>query len=229
MKQQNDASAKQRAGRLRAFGRWAAPELGKAVITGAVTVGFAAVVALAITPWIQDRLQPPTCDDPKRLHLVSRSELTAEGRFNPPEQGATYEPARAIDGDSSTAWVEGNDEADPTTKYGEGQSLTITLAEPRDVQLVCVINGYAKTEQLYLDNARIRQLTVSTDNGQIDSVLPEKPLEFYAAYQPVAIRAGTTTELVLTIGTARAGQTQSQQTDTAISEVEIWAGDDPAK
>ncbi len=191
----------------------------------ALTIAFAAIAALFLTPWIQSTLTPPSCDDPKDLRLVPRSELSATAtsfRVKDPNFSATYEPALAIDGDSSTAWVEGNPDTG-LNKYGEGQTLTIALAHPRDVQLICVINGYTSTQESYLHNSRVRQLTVTTAVGSTDSVLPEKALEFFAGYQPVNLAKGRTTTIALTIGTARAGQDPAREADTSISEVEIWA------
>jgi hypothetical protein len=195
--------------------------------TSLVTVGFGVLAAVLLTPWIQTTLVEPGCDDPDDLSLVARSEMTATATGeNPPEQGATYEPALAIDGDSSTAWVEGIPDGD-ANKYGEGETLTITLDRSRDVHLVCIINGYTNTQTNYLHNARVRQLTVATDAGRpTDSVLPDKTLEFFAAYQPVNITKGRTSTIAITIGTARAGQDSTQETDTAISEVEVWAKGD---
>lgn len=191
-----------------------------------LTVGLGVFAALAVTPFIQDALTHPSCDDPRALHLVLRSEMTATASGqNPEEQGASYEPALAVDGDSSTAWVEGMPDSD-ARKYGEGETLTISLARARDVQLVCIINGYAKTPQTYLHNARVRQLTIVTDRGSTDSVLPEKTLEFFAGYQSVNVAPGQTGSISLTIGTARAGQDSTQEADTAISEVEVWALDE---
>lgn len=191
----------------------------------ALTIAFGALAALWLAPWIQDVLTQPSCDDPGDLHLVSRSELTAAATSeNPPEQGATYEAALAIDGDSSTAWVEGAADSEPN-KYGEGETLTISLQRARKVGLVCVINGYTNTQASYLHNARVRQLLVTTDSGSTDSVLPEKALEFFAGYQSINVTEGRTTSVVLTIGTARAGQDSTQEADTAISEVEVWAAD----
>lgn len=192
------------------------------VSKSALTVVFGLIAAVLITPTIQGMLTSPSCDDPGDLRLVARSEMkaTATG-FNPDEQLASYEPTRAIDGDSSTAWVEGRPDSDDR-KYGEGEALTITF-KPRDVKLVCIINGYTKTPATYLHNARVRQLTVATDRGITDSVLPEKTLEFFAGYQAVAVAPGLTASITLTIGTARAGQDSTQEADTAISEVEVWA------
>ncbi|WP_010202245.1 NADase-type glycan-binding domain-containing protein [Salinibacterium sp. PAMC 21357] len=188
-----------------------------------LTIGLASAASVLITPTIQSILTEPSCDDPGDLRLVSRSELTAEASsVNGEEAGATYEASRAIDGDSSTSWVEGKLDSDEN-KYGEGEYLTITLAEPRNVQLVCVINGFARTQELYLHNSRVRQFSVVTDAGTTDSVLPEKPLELYAGYQSLNIAKGLTASIRLTIGTARAGQDSQQESDTSISEVEIWA------
>ncbi len=192
----------------------------------ALAVAFGALAALVVAPWIQQLLTSPSCDAPGALHLVARSDLAAHSdSVNEPEQGATYEATRAIDGDSSTAWVEGEPDS-AANKYGEGETLTISLTRARDVQLVCVINGYARTEATYLHNSRVRQFTVATDVGSTDSVLPEKPLEFFAGYQSVNVPRGRTASIALTIGTARAGQDPSQEADTALSEVEVWAADD---
>ncbi len=75
----------------------------------ALTVAFAGLTAWLVAPWIQTILTSPSCDDPGDLHLVTRSDLTAEATsVNDPEDQATYEAALAIDGDSSSAWVEGS-------------------------------------------------------------------------------------------------------------------------
>lgn len=188
-----------------------------------IPVGLGVLAVVALTPWIQATLTEPSCDDPRDLRLVARSEMAAEATSeNPFEQGAGYKPELAIDGDSSTSWVEGMPDTDPR-KYGEGESLTITLDRARDVQLVCIINGYTKTKASYLHNARVRQLSVATERGVTDSVLPDKTLDFFAAYQVLNIAKGRTSTIAITIGTARAGQDSTQEADTAISEVEVWA------
>lgn len=188
-----------------------------------ITVGLGIGAALIISPLIQDILTAPTCDDPSGLELVQRDELRAEATSTlAQDDEASYEAGRAIDGDSSTAWVEGIPEEDEK-KYGENETLTIWLADARDVQLICMINGYTSTQNSYLRNARVRQLIVTTYANKADSVLPEKPLEFYDDYQSINFVKGVTKSIALTIGTARAGQTFDRVPDTSISEVEIWA------
>lgn len=200
--------------------RW---DLVLAVFAGLIGPLMTALLLLWLVPVFQERLlERPSCDNPRDLHLVQG--LSAESESVLPADTASYEAQLAVDGDSGTSWVEG--ELGDDNPYGRGEVLEITLPETRDVRLVCIINGYAKDPELFARNARIRQLTVTTEQGSKESVLPEKTGADYAAYQPLQLQEGRTATLSIEIGTVRAGQGQDRFTDTAVSEVEIWAADE---
>lgn len=75
------------------------------------------------------------------------------------QQGNQYGPQNLFDNVPATAWVEG------VQGTGEGQRLSFDFAQPRDIAELYVMNGYAKTEQTYTRNARVRQLRLTGSSG----------------------------------------------------------------
>ncbi len=198
--------------------RW--PSVVGGLLIGIVTAVATSLLLLALTPLFKSALAEADCEDPRGLHLVSGVSALSSSALTEPAPGTLEHPAElAIDGDLGTSWVEGVD------GLGKNETLTLTLPGTPDVQLVCVINGYAKSEALYLRNARVRQFNVQTDQGDQPAMLRQKPLADYAAYQSLAIPRGSTEKIVLTIAIAVGGTGGDRAADTSISEVEVWARD----
>jgi hypothetical protein len=200
---------------------WGLDKLITPVLVGLVLALF----GILAPPWIAKRLQTPTCQDPGDLVLVTPTNV--DGSSKPPDnfqnKGAvTYGPTNLVDGNTSTAWVEG------MTGLGLGAQLTVELDPNADVRLVCIVDGYAESWDLYKRNSRARLLRVDSDQGTrtallVDAGSPDRP----AVYQQLNTAMGPTTHLTLTIVSAYAAQRDSVSTtaypDTSISEVEVWA------
>ncbi|GAA3526524.1 hypothetical protein AFL01nite_04770 [Aeromicrobium flavum] len=199
---------------------WFVDKLITPVVTGIVLTVF----GFLAPGWLESRLRAPTCDDPRGLVQVDPK--GAEGRALPgetfPIRGkVTYEPENLIDGNTSTAWAENEDD------LGDGASVSLSFAKPEDLQLVCVVSGYAESWALYKRNSRPRLLEVTTEQGRrvamlADAGSPDRP----AVYQEVAAPDGRTSKITLTIRSAYAAQKDDSRTraylDTSISEVETW-------
>lgn len=76
-----------------------------------------------------------------------------------PQFGNRYGGSNVIDNNRATAWVEGVDGG------GIGQSLMVTFDGLRKIDLVKIVNGYAKNSEIFLKNNRVRQLVVETSGG----------------------------------------------------------------
>jgi hypothetical protein len=190
------------------------------ILTGVVVAALAIVVA----PSVAERLEKPTCDDPR--NLVLQTGLRAIGQSKPaetfPHKGLVrYDAKNLVDGKSSSAWVEGK------PGLGLGSSVRVDLQRPSNVQLICVVNGYAESWALYEKNSRVRLLEVRSQRGTRTSLLldegsPDHP----AVYQQLNLTLGTTSYVELTIRSAYSAQLDNGvnqgYADTSISEVEIW-------
>jgi len=86
------------------------------------------------------------------LWLVSASSYLAD-------DPADCSPARAIDGDIGTAWVEGV-EGD-----GVGESLTLELGIPTEVWSVALLPGYCASPELWRANGRPREVRLVLSDG----------------------------------------------------------------
>ena len=198
--------------------RWRGPLSG--LLFGIFTAVATSLLLLLLTPLFKDALAEPDCEDPRGLYLVSGVGAESSSALTESDPIVVeHHAALAIDGDLGTSWVEG------VEGLGKNETLTLTLPGTPDVQLVCVINGYAKSEALFLRNARVRQFTVQTDRGTQPSMLRQKPVADYAAYQILEIPEGRTSKIVLTIAIAVGGVGGDRAADTSISEVEVWARD----
>ena len=200
---------------------WGLDKLITPVLVGVVL----AVFGVLAPPWIAKRLQTATCQDPGDLVLAAPT--SADGRAKPPDSFPTkgevsYPAGNVVDGNTSTAWVEGE------TGLGLGAQLSLALDPDTDVRLVCIVDGYAESWDLYKRNSRVRLLRVATDQGTRTALLadagtPDRP----AVYQPLNTATGSTSRITLTIVSAYAAQRDAASAtayaDTSISEVEVWA------
>ncbi len=124
-------------------------------------------------------------------------------------RATSYEPPRAIDSDSTTAWrCDGN---------GVGQSLTVTFAEPMRIERIGLIPGLAKTDpgdgtDRYAQNRRIASVRIATDDGRdVDARLDTSPgnrsAQMIHLTAPVVTRSITVSILDSDPGTTQNGQT----------------------
>ncbi len=201
--------------------RWLLKALVEGGIAGIMAPIIVLVIVTAFSSQLQDQFREPTCDDPKDLHPVRASAVTASGPEHADEDGS-YPADNAIDSNAGTAWVES------VPGYGIGQSLTFTLPSGTDLQLICMVNGYARSADYYLDNARVRQLEVTTDAGVKDVVVADLPIDEISTFQSVDppkgwFDVGRTGSVRLTIRSTGTVGGMNAPEDTAISEVEFWA------
>jgi VWFA-related protein len=124
----------------------------------------------------------------------------------------TYVAANAIDGDFETAWVEGVGGA------GLGEWIEFRSNSPQTVREIHIMNGYAKTEDLYHKNNSIKRLQISTDGGVLlEWELSKDPvnMQVIALGSPVKTNSIRLTILEIYTGT-------SDIEDTCISEIQIF-------
>ncbi len=186
-----------------------------------VTAGFvggllASLALVALLAWQSDRIarltiaSNPTCEVPTGLSPVPAKDIkSATG----PQLAPLYNPGKAIDGFGGSIWIPPikTDGVHPIPEFVQGQdTLTLTLDEPHDVQLVCVVNGLANSFTNYANWARVRTVAVSGDNkGSVQtSVLSSLGTDSFPNSQLAARALGTTRTVSIRLVNAFAGQTQ---------------------
>jgi hypothetical protein len=93
---------------------------------------------------------------------IGNAILTASSQFNPGEgRELEFDPRNVFDGSLQTCWSEGKVGDDGIDEY-----LTVTFNNPVGISMLSIVNGWAKSEELYKQNNRIAQLRVKSDNGQ---------------------------------------------------------------
>jgi hypothetical protein len=200
------------------------------LVTAAATAVATSWLLLALTPSFQDALAQPQCDDPRGLHIVKAENAKSSGFLteeipidtkdpNGPKTTLEHVPKLAIDGDLGTSWVENGN------AYGVNETLTLKMPKSTKVKLICIVNGYTKSLDLYLKNARVRQLEVLTDSGTKIVTLRQKADNEFATYQELNVAKGPTDEIRMKILVGVGGTGADRAADTSISEVEVWAGD----
>jgi len=189
------------------------------VIAGLIAPVAVGALLVILGPQIAEWFDEPTCEDPEGLQLVDPLGSSASTTHTdlPSEGGLQHPPVLAYDGDLGTGWVE-----DDKDGFGEHEWVEFTLPAGADLQMVCIVNGYAKDAGLYLTNGRARQLDVVTDAGTTTASLADKSVDEFAAFQSLDISRGQTEKVRLTIRSTRASAGSSGMKDTAISEVEFW-------
>jgi hypothetical protein len=127
-----------------------------------------------------------------------------------------YGPENVADLQGATAWVAGRN-------GGINESLTLTLTKPAHVNQIGIVPGYAKSQELYFANSRVRELEVTVNNSPPISVtLPDEFVESglydYRGYALIDLPtySGNARTITLTIRKVYPG---SKYNDLCISEL----------
>lgn len=125
-----------------------------------------------------------------------------------PQYGNRYGAGNLTDGRNATAWVEG------AGGDGIGEYVSVEFDTPVAVAQVRVANGYAKNNDIYAKNNRVRDLVVETADGEQTLRLAD-----HAGWQSLDKAWPEKTKwLVLKIGSVYRG---SKYRDTAITGLQI--------
>lgn len=101
-------------------------------------------------------------DDNKYTKAKASSVLGAQhNNASADREICTYEAQNITDGDITTAWIEGK------KGFGEGSSITLADAnsEKHTVYGFCIKNGFTKTQRTLERNAQVKEVEVSSSNG----------------------------------------------------------------
>jgi hypothetical protein len=152
--------------------------------------------------------------DGKGAHWMrhARFAATASSVLKEPD-GTEHKAENVADWSRDTAWVEGQ-ESD-----GIGESITLTLTKPAKVSRVEIVNGYAKSRELYSANNRVMQLKVSINDGKpFDIEIPDE----YLADEHFSFALPKSSALVKTIKLEIAAiYPGTTYKDTAISDIDL--------
>lgn len=194
--------------------------IGSVLAGGLVAIGVAWFSAQLQQSFAEQAAATATCENPQRLHLASSitadaSDALSYTAANGEER--SFPAENLVDGDRTTAWV--GAEADG----GVGTVITLALPTVTDVRMVCVLNGFARTSDLYDANGSARVLTVDSGNGVRHAVLPRLNDENVFAYQQLAIAPGPTQRLVLTVQASDVPEESALgPVSVSITEIEVW-------
>lgn len=99
-----------------------------------------------------------------------------------PQGRNTYGPQNLFDWDRTTAWCEG------VSGAGVGETLSVYIEGGGPFRRFFIMNGYQKSEAVFLDNARPRTIEVSTDTGlTFRTTLPDGRQEMMVQMPAVGI------------------------------------------
>ncbi len=125
------------------------------------------------------------------------------------EKNIKHVPDRIMDGDTTTAWVEG------VEGNGEGESLTFTFGDLYAVSDIKIWNGYQKSEDLYYKNARPAELELEFSDGSTERISLQ---DMASGFQEFALERHVTSYVKVKIVSTYDG---SKYEDTVISEIEL--------
>ncbi len=164
---------------------------------------------------------PPSTLPPVEVRVDSaRVNVTATSTGSPGST-ITYDASNMLDGDLETAWNHcnaGSDESLPCFDTGGvGEELTFTFDSPVELARIELFNGYQKVsgdDDRFFQNARIKDLTVRTVNGEFSFALSDEK-----APQQLEAEFGTLTTVIIRVVSAYPG---SNWQDLGVSEVNFY-------
>ncbi|MDL5351087.1 discoidin domain-containing protein [Microbacterium sp. zg-YB36] len=179
------------------------------IVKALVGAGVVAVAAAFFAPRPE-----PMCDDPGELQRVVPVSVEASSTYTEPG----YEASNLIDGDLNSAWIEG------MADHGEGVTLRVELPAGTDLALVCLANGWARSEALFARNATLATVEAATEHGVERRSLREKSPDELRVRQSIAIVPGRTDFVEFTLVSVHLPyEPVSGERDLALSELEFWA------
>ena len=125
------------------------------------------------------------------------------------EKNIKHVPDRIMDGNTTTAWVEG------VEGNGEGESITFTFGDLYVVSDIKIWNGYQKSEDLYYKNARTSELELEFSDGSTERISLQ---DMASGFQEFALERHVTSYVKVKIVSTYDG---SKYEDTVISEIEL--------
>lgn len=127
------------------------------------------------------------------------------------EKNRSHTPERIFDGNLSTAWVEG------VAGQGIDQWITMDFIGERKVEGLIIHNGYHKSEKLYYENSRPKEIVLQFSNGEEETfTLMDEGREV----QKLKFSKTQVTDFItLTIKSVYPG---SKYEDTVISEIDCY-------
>jgi hypothetical protein len=121
----------------------------------------------------------------------------------------TYYACNVLDGDTQTAWNSGKGKM-------VGATLAFTFGRPVQLRAITIVNGYAKNDQVFEENAAVSKATVITGRTSQQWNLDD-------TREPQTLRKdlGTTTGLVLRVDEVRRGTAFDEVAVTEVSFDEL--------
>lgn len=208
----------------------------KAGVQSIVLAVIASLITYFGTPLIAARLEKPTCANPGNLQLLTpKSALNQPNQEEKPDKLITgetllYNASATVDGDTGTGWASNG------VNLGRGQTLTYAFSSQAEVDMLCIVDGYARSWRLYEENPRVRKVGVSGGSTTLTATLEDLgTAEHVAIFQKIDIPDGITGTIVtLTVESVYAGvyvdpvsgvtaaTSKPRFPNTAISEIEFW-------
>lgn len=134
--------------------------------------------------------------------------------YLPPQAGNRYDINSLFDGRTDTAWCEGKSD------HGVGEKIVLKWTDAAPLRGVFITNGYTKSNKVFYDNSRIRDLEVrikdaGSSKARVTIIrLPDSPLEEQIQ---LPWRIESPAKLVLKIKSVYPG---NKWKDTCVSE--LW-------
>lgn len=146
-------------------------------------------------------------DKAPEVRMRDVEDVTASSYLS--EKNIKHMPDLIMDGDTTTAWVEGVD------GNGEGESITFTFGDLYAVSDIKIWNGYQKSEDLYYKNARPAELELEFSDGSTEQISLQ---DTSSGFQEFALERHVTSYVKVKIISTYEG---SKYEDTVISEIEL--------
>lgn len=146
-------------------------------------------------------------DKAPEVRMRDVEDVTASSYLS--EKNIKHVPDLIMDGDTTTAWVEGVD------GNGEGESITFTFGDLYAVSDIKIWNGYQKSEDLYYKNARPAELELEFSDGSTERISLQ---DTSSGFQKFALERHVTSYVKVKIISTYEG---SKYEDTVISEIEL--------
>lgn len=149
----------------------------------------------------------PEQEEAPEIRMRDVEDVTASSYLS--EKNIKHVPDLIMDGDTTTAWVEGVD------GNGEGESITFTFGDLYAVSDIKIWNGYQKSEDLYYKNARPAELELEFSDGSTERISLQ---DTSSGFQEFALERHVTSYVKVKIISTYEG---SKYEDTVISEIEL--------
>jgi hypothetical protein len=141
------------------------------LISGTLVAFFLSATGQATLAAARSGFSSPTCSNPQGLLQVRNDQIFANAFYvqadSIPSYGEYHSPGNTTDGNLETSWLQAWPSLTTTLGKKSSDYIEWSFSQPRNVRLICIVDGWTENSITYTRTLPIGTATVYVTNSEI--------------------------------------------------------------